>query len=53
LKIALEIYKISIVLLNMENGVEAYSMLLGQPWLKHPRAHHNWDDNTNIITLGE
>jgi len=24
-------YKIYVILLNMENGVEAYSMLLGRP----------------------
>jgi hypothetical protein len=33
----------------MENGMEAYSMLLGRPWLKLARAHHNWGDNTFII----
>jgi hypothetical protein len=39
-------YKISIIVLNMENGVETYSMLLGWPWLKVARTHHNWGDNT-------
>ncbi len=37
----------------MENGVKAYSMLLGWPWLKLARAHHNWGDNTLTMTLGE
>jgi len=37
----------------MENGMEASSMLLGQPWLKLARVHHNWGDNTLIITSGE
>jgi hypothetical protein len=53
LKIDLAIYKISIIVLNMENRVEGYSMLLGWPWLKHLRAHHNWDDTINIITSRE
>jgi len=44
---------ISVVVLNMENGVETYSMLLGWPWLKLARAHHNWDDNTFTITSRE
>jgi hypothetical protein len=34
-------YKILINVLNVENGVEAYSMLLGWPWLKLAKAHHN------------
>jgi len=46
-------YKISVIVLNMENEVEAYSMLLGRPWLKLARAHHNWNDSTLTITLGE
>jgi hypothetical protein len=46
-------YKISITMLNMENGVEAYSMLLGHPWLKLAKAHHNWCDNTFIIISSE
>ncbi len=40
-------------MLNMENGVEAYSMLLGHPWLKLAKAHHNWCDNTFIIISSE
>ncbi len=36
------VYKISIIVLNMENGVEVYFMLLGWPWLKLATAHHNW-----------
>jgi hypothetical protein len=46
-------YKISVIVLNMENGVEANSMLLGQPWLKLARAHHNWGESTLIITSKE
>jgi hypothetical protein len=46
-------YKISIIVLNMDNGVEAYSMLLGLPWLKLAKIHHNWGDSTLIITLGK
>jgi len=42
--------KISIIVLNMENGIEAYSMLLGRPWLKQGKMHHNWGDNTITIT---
>ncbi len=33
--------------------MEAYSMLLGRPWLKLAKVHHNWGDSTFIITLGE
>ncbi len=44
-------YKISAIVLNMENGVEAYSMLW--PWLKLVIIHHNWGDSTLVITLGE
>jgi hypothetical protein len=39
--------------LNIDNGVEVYSMLLGWPWLKLARAHHNWGDNTLTITSRE
>jgi hypothetical protein len=28
-------------------------MILGRPWLKEARTHHNWGDNTLIITLEE
>ncbi len=35
------IYKILVIVLKMENGVEAYSMLLGRPWLKQAKTHHN------------
>jgi hypothetical protein len=34
-------YKILVTVLNMENGVEVYSMILGWPWLKLAKAHHN------------
>jgi hypothetical protein len=46
-------YKNFVIMLNMENGVEAYSMLLGQPWLKLARVHHNWGDSTFTITSRE
>jgi hypothetical protein len=35
------IYKISVTTQNMQNGIETYSMLLGKPWLKQTKAHHN------------
>jgi hypothetical protein len=44
------VYKILVTMLNMENGVEVCSMLFGRPWLKETKAHHNWGDNTFIIT---
>jgi len=44
------VYKISIIILNLDNGFEAYSMHLGRPWLKQIKAHHNWGDNTFTIT---
>jgi len=34
-------YKISIIVLNMENGTKTYSMFLGRPWLKQAKANHN------------
>jgi hypothetical protein len=46
-------YKILVIVLNMENGVEAYSMLLGHPWLKLAKAHHSWGDSTFIIISSE
>jgi hypothetical protein len=45
------VYKISITILKMENGVEAYFMFLGRPWLKQTKAHHNWGDSTFTIIL--
>jgi hypothetical protein len=42
------VYKILVIMLNMENGVEAYSMLLGRPWLKLVKAHHKWGDSTQL-----
>jgi hypothetical protein len=55
LKISLAsyVYKILVIVLNMENGVEVYSMFLGRPWLKATKAHHNWGDNIVIITSKE
>jgi len=35
------VYKILIIVLKMESGIEAYSMFLGRPWLKQAKAHHN------------
>jgi hypothetical protein len=38
----------------MENGIKESSMLLGRPWLKQIKAHHNWGDNTfTIISKGK
>jgi hypothetical protein len=45
------VYKISIIVLKMENGVEAYFMLRGRPWLKQAKVHHNCGDSTLIIIL--
>jgi len=36
------VYKTSVTTLNMENGLEAYSMLLGRSWLKQTKTNHNW-----------
>jgi hypothetical protein len=33
----------------MEQGYKVYSML-GRPWLKQVRAHHDWGNNTLTIT---
>jgi hypothetical protein len=35
------VYKISAIVLKLENGVQAYSMLLGRSWLKQTKVHHN------------
>jgi hypothetical protein len=37
----------------MENGIKESSMLLGRPWLKQIKAHHNWGDNTFTIIQKE
>ncbi len=38
-------------MLKMEDTLEAYSMLLGRPWLKQTKVHHDWGNNTlTIIT---
>lgn len=34
----------------MEDGNEAYSMLLGRPWLKQVKATHDRGSNTLTIT---
>ncbi len=34
----------------MEKWTKAYSMLLGRPWLKQTKAHHDWGNNTITIT---
>jgi hypothetical protein len=38
------------IVLNMEKGQEAYSMVLGRAWLKLPKAQHDWGNNTLTIT---
>jgi hypothetical protein len=43
-------YKNFVTMLDMEDGVEAYFILLWWPSLKLARAHHNWGDSTLIIT---
>lgn len=45
------VYKISMTTLNMENKIEAYSMLLGRLWLKQTKTRHNWGDSTLTIFL--
>jgi hypothetical protein len=35
------VYKISIIVLKMGNGVETNSMLLKRPWLKQAKVHYN------------
>jgi len=46
-------YKISIIVLNMGNETEIYSMFLGRPWLKQAKVNHNWGDSTLTIIAGE
>jgi hypothetical protein len=38
--------QISITVLHMEDALGTYLMLLGRPWLKQAKAHHDW-----VITL--
>jgi hypothetical protein len=45
------VYKNLVTMLKMENGVEAYSMLLGRPWLRQTKAHQNWSDITLKIII--
>jgi hypothetical protein len=42
----------------MEDTPKAYLMLLGRPWLKQAKTHHDWGNNiltiianTKIVTL--
>jgi len=35
----------------MEDTPEAYSMSLGRPWFKQAKIHHDWGNNTLIITV--
>jgi hypothetical protein len=46
-------YKIFVIMLNMGNEMEIYSILLGRPWLKQAKAIHNWGDSTFTITTWE
>jgi hypothetical protein len=46
-------YKNFVTMLNMDNGMKAYSILLGRPRLKLAKAHHNWGDSTFTITSWE
>ncbi len=46
-------YKIFVIMLNMENELETYSMFLGRPWFKPSKANHNWGDNTLSIIVGK
>ncbi len=41
--------KISIMVSNMENGIEVYFVLLGRLSLKQAKIHHSWGDNTLTI----
>ncbi len=51
INLTIYVYKILIIVLKMENGIEAYSMFLERPWLKQAKAHHNWGDSTLLIIL--
>jgi hypothetical protein len=44
-------YKILVIVLNMENGIKAYSMFLGRSWVKHTKVHDNCGSNILTITL--
>jgi hypothetical protein len=35
----------------MEDILEAYSMLLGRPWLKQAKTHHDCGNNTLTIIV--
>jgi len=41
--------KISVIILQMENTLEVYSMFLGRPWLKQTKVHLDWGNNTLTI----
>jgi hypothetical protein len=42
-------FKILVIVLKMENTLEAYSMFLEKPWLKQTKVHHDWGNNTVTI----
>jgi hypothetical protein len=35
----------------MDDTLKAYLMLLGRPWMKQNKAHHDWGNNTLIIIV--
>lgn len=43
-------YKILVIVLNMENKIEAYFMFLGRSWMKQAKVHDNWGNNILTIT---
>ncbi len=44
-------FKISVIMLQMEYIIKAYSMLLGRPLLRQAKAYHDWGNNTLTIIV--
>ncbi len=46
-------FKILVIVLQMEDTLEAYLMFLGRPWLNQAKVHHDWGYNTLTIMANQ
>ncbi len=44
-------FKISVIVLEMEDIPVVYSMFLGRPWLKQAKVHHDWGNNISTMIV--
>jgi hypothetical protein len=43
-------FKITTMVLHMEGNNEEYSLLLGCPWLREVKVHHDWGKYLIVLT---